>query len=524
MFASLLQLDRTSGSSSLLQIVTYAAGAFLFSIVVNILWQFLPKKSSEPPLVFHWIPFIGNAVSYGTAPRDFYESCRKKYGDVFTFVLFGKKMVVYLGIEGNEFILNGKLQDVNAEEIYGPLTTPVFGRNIIYDCPNAKLMEQKKFVKFGLTQSSLRSYVQLIEKETIDYLKTSPKFKGRSGTVNIPSAMAEITIFTAGRALQGAEVRKKLTTEFAELYHDLDLGFRPINFLMPWAPLPQNRRRDAAHAKMSSVYLDIINRRRQSGVKPAEEDMDMIWHLMGCVYKSGKPIPDLEIAHMMITILMAGQHSSSSSSSWIMLRLASRPDITEALYKEQVDNLANGDASQLEPLQYEDIDKLPLLQNVVKETLRVHSSIHSLMRKVMKPMPIPNSDYIITPDKVLVASPITTHLREEYFPNAEVWDPHRWENVMEVEKEEDMVDYGYGAMSKGTRSPYLPFGAGRHRCIGEKFAYVNLGTIISTLVRNLKLSTIDGKSWVPPTDYTSLFSRPSQPADIRWERRFPESD
>lgn len=51
---------------------------------------------------------------------------------------------MYLGIDGNEFILNGKLKDVNAEEVYGSLTTPVFGSDVVYDCPNAKLMEQKK--------------------------------------------------------------------------------------------------------------------------------------------------------------------------------------------------------------------------------------------------------------------------------------------------------------------------------------------------------------------------------------------
>lgn len=49
-----------------------------------------------------------------------------------------------VGPAGNEFILNGKLKDVNAEEIYTVLTTPVFGRDVVYDCPNAKLMEQKK--------------------------------------------------------------------------------------------------------------------------------------------------------------------------------------------------------------------------------------------------------------------------------------------------------------------------------------------------------------------------------------------
>lgn len=47
-------------------------------------------------------------------------------------------------MKGNDFILNGKLKDVNAEEVYSPLTTPVFGKEVVYDCPNAKLMEQKK--------------------------------------------------------------------------------------------------------------------------------------------------------------------------------------------------------------------------------------------------------------------------------------------------------------------------------------------------------------------------------------------
>lgn len=58
--------------------------------------------------------------------------------------MLGKKTTVAVGPAGNDFILNGKLKDVNAEEIYTVLTTPVFGRDVVYDCPNAKLMEQKK--------------------------------------------------------------------------------------------------------------------------------------------------------------------------------------------------------------------------------------------------------------------------------------------------------------------------------------------------------------------------------------------
>ncbi|GAW11862.1 hypothetical protein ANO14919_012150 [Xylariales sp. No.14919] len=499
--------------------VLYFLIAVLTLVFLNVVWQYLPRPKSEPPLVFHWLPIIGNAIEYGTDPLNFYRRCRAKHGDIFTFVLLGKHMTVCLGPEGNEFVLNGKISDVNAEDIYGPLTTPVFGSDIIYDCPNAKLMEQKKFVKFGLTQQALEAHVPLIENEVLSYLKSNPKFQGTSGKVNVSAAMAEITIFTAGRALQGAEVRKRLTADFAELYHDLDMGFQPINFLIPWAPLPQNRRRDLAHLKMRSVYMDLISDRRKSaGSKTAgdvNEEPDMISNLMNCVYKNGQTVPDKEIANMMITLLMGGQHSSSSASAWIMLRLASLPSIAEELYEEQLRNLG---PDTTRALSLSDLSKLPLLSNVVKETLRVHSSIHTLMRKVMRPIVVPRSDYVITPDKVLVSSPIMSHMSSEHFPNPNVWDPHRWDNY-DIEDGDDIVDYGYGATSKGTKSPYLPFGAGRHRCIGEKFAYLNLSTIIITIVRNLKLKTLDGTSSVPPTDYTSLFSRPVQSAEILWERR-----
>lgn len=67
-----------------------------------------------------------------------------QYGDVFTFVLLGRKVTVYLGSKGNRFILHGKTKDVNAEEIYSSMTTPVFGKDVAYDVPNAKFMEQKK--------------------------------------------------------------------------------------------------------------------------------------------------------------------------------------------------------------------------------------------------------------------------------------------------------------------------------------------------------------------------------------------
>lgn len=129
--------------------LTFIAFTLLTAVILlNIARQVLVRNPHEPPLVFHWVPFIGNTITYGIDPYAFFFSCREKYGDVFTFILLGKKTTVCLGTKGNDFILNGKLKDVNAEEIYSPLTTPVFGKDVVYDCPNSKLMEQKKVSVF----------------------------------------------------------------------------------------------------------------------------------------------------------------------------------------------------------------------------------------------------------------------------------------------------------------------------------------------------------------------------------------
>ncbi|KAG6126479.1 lanosterol 14-alpha-demethylase [Claviceps purpurea] len=505
------------GSQIAIGLVAFIAG----SVVLNVASQILFKNPNEPPMVFHWFPFIGSTVTYGMDPPTFFQENRAKYGDVFTFILLGKKTTVAVGPAGNEFILNGKLKDVNAEEIYTVLTTPVFGRDVVYDCPNAKLMEQKKFMKIALTTEAFRSYVPIIADEVQSYFKRSPDFKSKSGIVDIPKKMAEITIFTASHALQGSAIRNKFDESLAALYHDLDMGFTPVNFMLHWAPLPWNRKRDHAQRTVAKIYMDTIKERRAAG--DADKELDIMKHLMNSSYKNGTPVPDHEVAHMMIALLMAGQHSSSSTISWIMLRLAQNPHIVEELYQEQVKALG----ADLPPLTFEDLAKLPLNQAIVKETLRLHAPIHSILRAVKQPMPVPGTKYVIPTSHQLLAAPGVSASDSAYFPNPEVWDPHRWDldsaNAPTISRnaaeEEEKVDYGYGLVSKGAASPYLPFGAGRHRCIGEQFANVQLQTIAAEMIRLFKLSNVDGGNAIIGTDYASLFSRPLEPAKIRWDRR-----
>lgn len=73
------QLLHLMDASPVVRFGAYAVGGLLLAILLNVLRQLLlPRKKSEPPLVFHLIPFIGNAVSYGMDPLAFYQQCQKK--------------------------------------------------------------------------------------------------------------------------------------------------------------------------------------------------------------------------------------------------------------------------------------------------------------------------------------------------------------------------------------------------------------------------------------------------------------
>lgn len=195
-------------------------------------------------------------------------------------------------------------------------------------------MEQKKFMKVGLSLDNFRAYVGMIFDEMNQYMSTDPAFKiwqmddiNEWGSFHTHKVMSEITIFTASRTLQGKDVRDALDKSFADLYHDLDGGFVPVNMLFPNLPLEFNRKRDAAQKKMSDFYVDLIQKRRTGQNLDTDGGHDMIEALLGQRYKNGRELGDREIAHIMIALLMAGQHTSSSTGSWAMLHLAENPEI-----------------------------------------------------------------------------------------------------------------------------------------------------------------------------------------------------
>ncbi|KAI7891254.1 cytochrome P450 [Mucor mucedo] len=471
---------------------------------------FIRKDSKMVPTVFSYVPFMGNAIEFGKDPISFLKSCQAIYGDVFTFQLMNKKVTACLGPDGNQFVFNARQTHASAAAAYNDMTKYVFGKDIVFDTAHSIFMEQKRFIKAGLNVETFKKDVPLILEECDLFFD---KFE-KSGEIDAYHMFGALIINTASRALLGPEIRNALDDGVAQLYYDLDQGFRPINFMFPNLPLPAYRKRDEAREKLAVVYEKVIKNRRDN----KEVHDDLLQSLMDSKYKDGSPVPDAQICGILTAALFGGQHTSSTTSAWASLELAHRPDIVKALREEMIEKLGS---LQVE-FTYENLDKLELLEDVVRETLRLHPPIFNMMRRVVnEDMLHEKSGLMIPQGNYICAAPGVTQIDATYFNEPMKWNPYRWSEktdpVHQYEQGDDAnIDYGFGAVGISSRSPFLPFGAGRHRCIGEKFGYLQLKAIIGTFVKKFDIEGTTPN--VPKPDYTSMVVVPEN-SKIKFTRR-----
>ena len=67
-----------STAEFVLKIIIAFLSIIALAVVTNVLGQRFAKRKNEPPVVFHWIPFIGSTVTYGIDPFKFFFDCQAK--------------------------------------------------------------------------------------------------------------------------------------------------------------------------------------------------------------------------------------------------------------------------------------------------------------------------------------------------------------------------------------------------------------------------------------------------------------
>jgi cytochrome P450 len=115
-------------------------------------------------------------------------------------------------------------------------------------------------------------------------------------------------------------------------------------------------------------------------------------------------------------------------------------------------------ASELPTFGYDELKKMTLLDCALKETLRLHPPIHTIMRKVEKDLTY--KDMTIPKGHFICGSPSVSQLDPVRFPQPEAFMPKRFINNDEGSGE--WTINGVDLAQKSARSHFLPFGAGKY--------------------------------------------------------------
>ncbi len=424
----------------------------------------------------------GHLQEFNTTPLEFLHRAYGECGEICRFDLGGLKTVLLVGPEAHEAFFRAPDEQLSAAQAY-QMMVPVFGEGVQYGAPPDIERQQLKMQVQGLKHDRMVNYAAVVERESEDFIADW----GDAGELDIYEAFTRLTLKTSTHCLLGADFRYQLTDEFSELYKKLEDGLAPSSISDPYQDAERFRQRDQARERLEELISERVRQRRASG----GWEHDMLQVYMDSRYADGRALSDHEITGMVIWFMFAGHHTSSNTTAWTLLEIARNPEYRQELQAE-VDALFLDESS----LSMKGLRDIPLLEGFIRESLRLHPPLNAISRRVLSDWQY--KDYVVPAGYNVMVCPHISHKLEQYFDHPTTFDPRR--------------------PAPDNLFAEIPFGGGRHKCIGNGFAILQVKAILSTLLHRYDFSLTQ-----PPESYgeimPALILRPSDPCVLAYRRR-----
>ena len=450
----------------------------------------VPGRGRTPPRVSGGLPLLGHLLEMRRAPLELFWRVRAECGDVGELRLAHQPVVLLTGAAAQEAFFRAPDEQLDQGAAY-PFMKPIFGEGVVFDAPPERRKEMLR--NQSLRDKFMRGHAEVIAAETEGMVARWDE----RGEVDLLDFFAELTIYTSSACLIGREFRAELTQEFAALYSDLERGTDAVAYVNPYLPLPSFRKRDRARRRLVELVQEIMDRRAAEGAP----HRDLLQVLMELRTDDGGPrFSADEITGMFISMMFAGHHTTSGTAAWTLIELLRNPGVMRRVVDE-LDRLYAEGAE----VSYQALREIPELENALKESLRLHPPLVILLRKVLDPFEV--GGFSVAPGKLVAVSPAVSNRLPEHFPDSERFDPDRYR----PERAEDEQLFAW-----------IPFGAGRHRCVGAAFAMMQLKAIFSILLRRFDFALAQpAESYC--NDHSKMVVQLEQPCRVRYGRRDAEA-
>lgn len=279
----------------------------------------------------------------------------------------------------------------------------------------------------------------------------------------------------------GAQVSDALRLLFRRNYHPLPLPF--------WLPTRAHRRLWSIKSGLDDYFAArIAARRRELRTTP----VDILDAILGARdAATGEPLSGAQVLSEVKTAFVAGFETSATALTWAFYNLARHPEAA-GRWHEELDGVLGGRTPG-----WEDLERLPYLSQVVHETLRLYPPVFAAVREAladdeMDGLHVPRGTQCLI-------SIYGIHRSPEYWRQPERFDPAR---------------FAPGAAWE--REAWLPFVVGKHQCIGNHFALLEMSMVLALAGQRYRVRTEDD---APLGAVPQITLVPDRPFTLRFEAR-----
>ncbi|KAF8202807.1 cytochrome P450 [Mycena galopus ATCC 62051] len=326
--------------------------------------------------------------------------------------------------------------------------------------------------------------------------------QGDVACIEVMSWLRRMTLDVIGQAgfnyrfdaLDTSGKPNELNDAFTDLLHSPHAnryaGFRAAQGIVPilrFMPGPGWKFIRTARQKMMAIATQIVLKSKADikaleGEKNLSEKRDLLSTLLKANMSTTIPetqrLSDAEMVGQILTFFFVGHETTSLATAWALHALSANPTSQRKLREELL--IISTDNPTMEEL-----NSLPYLEQVVRETMRVHAPLVNTQRMAMEDDVLPLSNPYIDKEgkshnSLLIPAGQMIHIpilaintdKDIWGEDAAEFKPERWENIPDSTSAIPSI-----------WANLLTFSAGPHNCIGIRFSLVEMKALLFTLVR-----------------------------------------
>jgi cytochrome P450 len=186
--------------------------------------------------------------------------------------------------------------------------------------------------------------------------------------------------------------------------------------------------------------------------------------------EQGDEFDDRSLRDQILTLFFAGHETTATTLTWLHYLLSQHPEV-RARMQDEISRVLGSAVPTMESL-----DALTYTDQVINETLRLYSPIHSISRVALEDDTI--GGYFIPAGAMIYVSLYATHRLPQIWPEPDKFDPERFAPE---------ADRGR------PRFAFIPFAAGHRNCIGASAAAVETKLAAALLAQRYVLDLAPGQ-------------------------------